>query len=191
MRQKYSMAVVIGGVLLASSLVAQDSPSQVVFSAYYKCDQGREGRADEIINEVVAPILERQVSAGQLSTWGWLAHTMGGEWRRLLFTLGTDRDAMFDARGQLIQDINQNNARAMEEFGDICPTHDDYIWSVVVNSGGDEGPAANASLSAYHVCDLTRQARTRLADNRNALIVSTNGESANQFAGQSNHITGT
>jgi hypothetical protein len=34
MKQKYSLAIVVCGMLLASSLGAQDSPSQVVFGLY-------------------------------------------------------------------------------------------------------------------------------------------------------------
>lgn len=158
MKQKFSIAVATSGMLLASSLGAQDT-QQVVLGLYYKCDQGREARADEIVNEVFAPMLERSVSAGQIGAWGWNAHTMGGAWRRLLYMIGTDRDAMFDARAQMIEELQQNHAGEMEELGNICPSHDDYIWNVMVNSGGDAAPTGRASLSTYHACDLSRQGR--------------------------------
>jgi hypothetical protein len=91
--------------------------------------------------------MERQVSAGHTSAWGWNGHTTGGEWRRLLYTIGTDRDAMFDSRDQMIEELQQNHADAMEELGNICPAHDYYVWNVVVNSGGDAARAPRSCIT--------------------------------------------
>jgi hypothetical protein len=158
MQRSVPILIAAGAMLFGSPVSAQES-QQVVFGTYYRCDQGSESRADEIVRETFAPVFDRHMSAGHFSAWGWLAHEMGTEWRRLLFWIGTDRDVMFDARDQLVQSMQEENAAAARELGTICPTHDDYIWNVVATSEGWAQIPGDASHSAYHMCDLTQQAR--------------------------------
>ncbi len=156
MKPRYPIALAVTGMLFASSLWGQE-PQRVVLGAYYRCDQGRESRADEIVRETWAPIFDRHVAAGNFISWGWSSHMMGTDWRRLLTTIGTDRDAMLDARGEIIEELTRDHADAIEEMGSICPSHDDYIWNSVARNPGD-GPGA-ARLSVYYMCDISRQER--------------------------------
>ena len=43
------------------------------FSVYHTCDISREARADEIVDEHFAPILNAMVEEGKLTSWGWSA----------------------------------------------------------------------------------------------------------------------
>ncbi len=146
----------IAGTMLALPLAAQEEPTQWVFAQYYRCDQGRETRADAIIEQTFGPRLDRHVEAGHLSGWGLWSHDMGTDWRRLLFTTGTDRDAMFDARAALVEEL-QEDAEALQELGLICPSHDDYIWEVTATSADSDGSVSGMTLSTYFVCDYSRQ----------------------------------
>lgn len=56
---------------------------KAAFSTYYVCDQGREDQADALMKRVFAPMLDKMVAEGKLTTWGWMEHIVGGEYRRL------------------------------------------------------------------------------------------------------------
>ncbi len=152
-----AVAVALGAMFLAPSVAAQDD-QQVSFAIYYRCFQGQETRADEIIRDVFGPILDRHVSAGSLASWGLSAHVMGSDWRRLMFWIGNDRDVMFDVREQFIEEIQRDHADEWAELGTICPSHDDYIWNIVRQNTGD-GAGGGATLATYYMCDLAQQER--------------------------------
>ena len=57
----------LGFILIAAAIVsllgptvalAQDDDNQIVMGVYYRCNQAKESRADEIHNQVVAPIVQ-------------------------------------------------------------------------------------------------------------------------------------
>ena len=159
--KRIGIAIAVGMMLLASSAVAQDTAETIIFGTYYRCDQGQEARADEIVRESLGPIIQTHIDAEHLTGWVWLSHVQGGAWRRVLATLGTDMDSMMDARAQIIEEFTGQHADAATELGAICPGHDDYIWTGIatspVNPDALTGPA---SMSAYYACDQSREGRT-------------------------------
>jgi len=127
-----------------------------VFATYFRCDQSREARTDTIFTQVMRPLLQKQVAAGRITTFGWARHWVGGAWRRLNYMVGTDRDAMIDAQAAYLEDVQANHAAAAREFNAICSSHGDYIWMSVATSNpagqlAQDRPAAG--LSSYMVCD--------------------------------------
>jgi hypothetical protein len=153
-------AVVLAGaiLMLAAPAHAQDD-SVVLFSQYYRCTQAQESRADEIIEGVFMPVLQRHVEAGNLTGFGWLAHVQGGPWRRALFSAGSDLATMMEMRAQVVEEISRDNADALNELGAVCPGHDDYIWTGLSNSPPDPDALGTASLSSYHICKRGDEAR--------------------------------
>ena len=106
--KKLSLTVVAIGILslLAPAVaLAQDGGQQIVFGVYYRCGQGQEARADEIHNQIVAPVVQKHVDLGHLTGQLWLVHRQGGPWRRLQATLGNDLDQMMDMRGAIAKGI--------------------------------------------------------------------------------------
>ena len=97
-------------------------------SVYYVCDFTREEEADEIVAANFAPVLNQMVEDGKLSGWGWLAHRVGGKYRRLATLLGASHAEVLAARGELLQQTGGQNGGG---FGDICGSHTDYLWDVV------------------------------------------------------------
>lgn len=155
------VAFVTGVILISlapSPAFAQESPP-VIFGVYYRCNQGQEARADEIVQQMIAPIVQPHIDAGRLTGWLWLSHAQGGAWRRVLVTLGDDIDEMMDVRQQTVELFRTENAEAATELASICPSHDDYIWIGVSNSEPDPDAVGAATLSAYHACDYSREAR--------------------------------
>jgi hypothetical protein len=151
----------ISGLALAACLAAplvtaQDAPTTYVFGTYYRCSEATEERADAIFKETVAPILQKEVAAGRISTYGWATHWHGGEWRRLEYTTGTDMAKMVDSRQAVIDTLTKEKRQAIEEFSSICPSHDDYLWSPVASSqapGAVARDRAAVAMSTYFECD--------------------------------------
>lgn len=144
----------VAACLTATAAAAQD-PTTYVLSAYYRCYQAKETRADEIFNTVVKPIWESQVEAGRIAAVGWARHWFGGEWRRLEYIVGSDIGAMVDARNAYIEALTNEHAEASEEFSAICPSHDDYIWTSSISSLSAEEQAASRpafGASTYFEC---------------------------------------
>jgi aldehyde dehydrogenase (NAD+) len=115
-----------------SQLPSGAPETQAQASMYFYCDMSREARADEIISESYAPILEEMVSSGGLAGWGWLAHDTGGKWRRLLTMAAADFASIFAARAAMVEAIQTRIPEEGTELTSICSTHEDYLWNVVV-----------------------------------------------------------
>ena len=104
---------------------------KVGFSVYHFCDITREDRADEIVAEHIAPILDKMVDDGQLTTWGWQSHVIGGRARRLQTMTAVDIGALLSARQEAIATIYEEDDEAGTEFSEICGPHVDYVWNIV------------------------------------------------------------
>jgi len=103
----------------------------VGFSVYHFCDINREERADEIVNEHIAPILDKMIEDDKLSSWGWSSHVIGGKARRLQTMTAEDIGTLLSARREAIDTIYDEDSEAGTEFSEICGPHADYIWNIV------------------------------------------------------------
>ena len=100
------------------------------FSVYYKCDQSKEERADEIFEKDLGPILDKYVAAGKLTSWGWSSHWVGGSFRRLQTMTAADHKSLLAARAELIDEMYAEENKAGVEFNEICGSHVDYMWDI-------------------------------------------------------------
>ena len=100
-------------------------------SVYFYCKMSEEDRADEIVEEFLAPIYNKAVENGSITSWGWLKHNFGGKWRRVATMTATDTKALFAARSAIFKEIYEKAEPAMDEFGEICGSHQDYLWNIV------------------------------------------------------------
>ncbi len=110
--------------------VAQERPAAGM-SVYWVCDEGKEAVADLIVEQVWAPVLNRQVQEGRLSSWVWLSHFVGGEYRRALVTDAADHAALLDARDEMIAQTSGNALAGA--FSDACNGHTDVLWNIAVS----------------------------------------------------------
>lgn len=143
--------------LLAAPYVdAQDSPTTTSMATYYRCVQGDAARADTIFSQQVVPFFNAEKSAGRITSFGWLKHWSGGEWRRVFYMSATDPDKLLDSYMGLIKMAQSpEHAKAMDDFDRICGSHDDYTWRS--KAGSQAGGAARARsafvMSTYYVCN--------------------------------------
>ena len=104
---------------------------EVSLSVYYVCDQSRQSRADEIIEETIGPMYDQLVADGKITNWGWASHIVGGRYRKLATMTGDSHAAVLAARGETIQQLNSNGGNTFNEFNSICTSHTDYLWNIV------------------------------------------------------------
>ena len=96
------------------------------FSVYYVCDSSREDQADALMKRVFAPVYDKMVADGKLTSWGWMEHVVGGEYRRLATMTAKDVTSLMAARSALIAAF-QDDPLA-DALNDICGSHADYVW---------------------------------------------------------------
>ncbi len=112
---------------------ARGHRGKAAFSTYYVCDQSRETQADALVKHVLAPMYDKLVADGKLTSWGWAEHIVGGKYRRLATMTAPTMDALITAREGIVAAAEHNPLD--EAFTSICGSHQDYIWDVK-----DQGP---------------------------------------------------
>ncbi len=153
-----SALVVLPGIALAQDNEAQ---SAFAYATYFVCSPDAESRADEIINSSFKPHYDAAVEQGDILSWSWLQHYMGGNWRRVLVIIAADMDALLDASGALGEIISDKTPEAGRAFSGICSSHEDYIWQTVdgVGSGAVTDTRGDAGFSVYMQCDMSKEER--------------------------------
>lgn len=100
-------------------------------SVYEVCDTNREERALEIVKTLFAPVLDKAVADGKLTSWGWNSHVLGGEYRALQLMTAKDFPSLMKARAEIIETIYGDGDNAVaNEYSEICGSHADYLWEI-------------------------------------------------------------
>ena len=81
--------------------------------------------------EHAAPILNKLVEEGKLTSWGWSAHDVGGRFRKLQTMTGSDHKSVLAARAEALEAIYADDNAAGVELTDICGAHVDYMWDII------------------------------------------------------------
>jgi len=139
---------------------AQDDEEEskgFTYATYLYCDTNKESEMDEQVAEFEAPVMDKLVEDGVMSSWGWMRHHTGGQWRRIRW-FGADSVqaalAGIEAFGEAMEAAAEESDSSAS---DACPKHEDYIWEVMARSDTeDRGPA---SMSVYYSCKISDEAR--------------------------------
>lgn len=148
-------------MLVPASSIAQDgkAPMAFVYATYFECNPAEESRADEIIERNYKPHYDAAVASGEIASWSWLSHFVGGKWRRVLVLTTGNMNDLLDASGALGEIIEETTPEAGRVFTDICDVHEDYIWTSVEGVGaatlGSE--RGDAGFSTYVQCDMSQE----------------------------------
>jgi len=144
-------------LLFGLTASAEDKPADVfVYSTYHYCTFSKQDRADELFEQSQKPSYDAVVKDGSVSSYGWMAHNTGGQWRRADYFTAASVQGLLDAQKKMNDMDDAKAKKAFDEFGGICSSHDDYIWRRVA---GNIGTAARggAAFSTYYVCDQGRE----------------------------------
>jgi hypothetical protein len=110
-----------------------DALGTATMSSYHMCERAHEGRADEIFEEVLAPLYQKHMDMGHIASWGWYAHRSGGVFRRLETMSGADHKTLLNMQGAI---YGEADPLAMQELFEICETHVDYMWNNITEPSG-------------------------------------------------------
>ncbi len=155
------MLVAAAPLLLCAHAVAQDNAVSYVYSTYFVCSPDAESRADEIVRSSFKPHYDAAVEQGDIISWSWMQHFVGGEWRRVLLIIAPDMDSLLDASGAVGEVIEDETPEAGRAFSAICSSHEDYIWRTLpgVGTGAATGERGSAGFTVYLECDMSREER--------------------------------
>jgi hypothetical protein len=108
----------------AVALPAQQSPrppltpGNTVLIAAYTCAPDQLGRADALVKEAVAPILNGHMKSGKILSWGYLGTVLGAQATRHIYLWAADPVALMQARAVYLPEIQAKPQFA--EFAKIC-----------------------------------------------------------------------
>ncbi len=163
MNGKILAGLIAISLLVSGKVLGQGEQFQRAFAyvSYFECNQAAEDRADEIVTRSYAPHYNNALEQGDIASWSWLAHYVGGKWRRALVVTATNMDDLLDAAGALGEIISDTTPEAGRAFNEACPVHEDYIWETTPGVGGAVlgQERAEAGFSAYFQCDSAREER--------------------------------
>lgn len=153
MRIPYTLVPGIIASLLATAAQAQEASPPFTLATYYHCDYVRQTRADTLYRQVMAPILDRQITAGQLTSYAFSSHRIGGEFRRLESWTAPNLEQLMAAQDAYFEELAATNPKASAEFDSICGEHQDYIWvRVLASAPNPAAPAPAFQYSRYFSC---------------------------------------
>jgi len=110
--------------------IAVSQSGEAGVSQYMVCKMSEQERADELVRTVFAPIYDGLVADGKLSGWGWLQHSVGGEYRRLFTIRGADHATVLEAWGEAVNEMSEKHEAETKELNEICYSHQDYMWDI-------------------------------------------------------------
>lgn len=154
-----SVLIAAAACLVATAAEAQISAPPFIMATYYRCDYSRQARADTLYKQVMAPLLDKQVKAGNLTAYGFSSHRIGGVFRRLETMTAPTLAKLIAAQDAYVADLEKTNPKASAEFDAVCGSHDDYIWNRTLGSPtpAPGTPAPAYSYSRYMGCDLSKE----------------------------------
>jgi hypothetical protein len=157
MKKLLGISVLALAVAAPCSLAAQeekDEKEAYIYGTYFYCKTSMQEKADELMAKNTAPVYDAAVKDGTIGGWGWLAHHTGGKWRRIQYHVSDSIAGLLKAQETLAE---RTADTADDGFGEICGTHDDYIWKV--EAGNSTETRGKAALSVYQVCNINREER--------------------------------
>jgi hypothetical protein len=120
------------GVSTRTAEVAIQERPTAGLSTYYVCDVSRQSEADSVMNTSLAPIFDRHMEAGNIRSWSWWSHVMGGKYRRLLVLDGASHKANINGLLAFITDAQGEQPAALRRLNEICSSHQDYQWNILI-----------------------------------------------------------
>ena len=131
----------------------QDTP-RYAFAMYYECNPNLEGAVDQAVMGSIAPIYQRHVDSGDLDSWAWRAHAIGGPWRRSAVIVASDLETVLETRAAIVREVQAEAPAAVNLLNAGCPVHEDYVWWLMLESQeASATPEATPSLTAFYRCD--------------------------------------
>ena len=131
-------ALFVAALVVTVNLGAQTprptlAPGNTVLIAEYTCAADQLARADALFNETGAPVLNKQVSAGKIISWGYFGLYIGASGNRTVYIWAADPVALVQARAAYLPELMANPRFA--EFAKICGQSKISLHNMITLSG--------------------------------------------------------
>ena len=144
--------------LAFSSPLSAQGITGFIFASYYECDVSLEPALDDAVMSGAAAVWDRHVESGDITQWGWNAHTIGGAWRRLQYFITPDRASGLAAWTSVTEAMEKEAPGSMDLLNRACSRHQDYIWSVQQTSQAQNASSTSMPFTtAYYMCQQSRE----------------------------------
>jgi hypothetical protein len=116
--------LVLVTLLVAPTLTSAQAPrpsiatGNTVLFAAYNCATDQLPRADALVDEILAPVLNKHVASGKLLNWGYVGVYIGDQNNRSIYVWAADPVALIQARQLYLPEVTANPKFA--EFNKIC-----------------------------------------------------------------------
>ena len=130
---KHFLILTLVAVVGCTSATAQDESQDVVHVSYHKC----EFPFTDIIaqyKEIILPILQEQVDAGEISYAAMNTHYYGDEWSVIYVTRGESFEKIEAARLDMFRQVDEIENL---EIAGTCSGHKDNLYSVEAETSSD------------------------------------------------------
>jgi len=159
--KKYLLICILATAIaapMALSAEEENKEERYIYATYFYCNTATQEQADELVKKNNVPVYDAAVADGTIKGWGWLSHHTGGQWRRIQYHTSDSVAGLLKAQETLGKRMDEAMGGANDGFGEICSSHEDYIWKA--EAGGiATGDRAKAGLSVYHVCSFAKEER--------------------------------
>ena len=148
----------LGFIPLTATAQDDRTPQGYSYVTYYVCDMAKQGNMDNIVENNELAVFDKWVDDGKLLSWGYLAHYVGGRWRRAQYHVSATLEEALRNQRDILGETYADNRAGGQARAEACSSHDDYLWTMDQGSppGVDRG---DVSLSVYFVCDVADQSR--------------------------------
>jgi hypothetical protein len=103
----------------------------VLFAAY-NCATDELARADALVAEVLAPVLNKHVASGKLLNWGYVGVYIGNHNNRSIYVWATDPVALVQACATYLPEVAANPK--FNEFNKICGSATITIHNLITSA---------------------------------------------------------
>ena len=149
--------VICLGATLPAAAQAPAQENQVYISAtYFHCNSATIAKADDAVAKLFKGELDKMVTDGTVTSWGWLGKDTGGEWARAGYFTGSSLKAVLDAGDKLGTTSGGQAQAQVKAFEEACSSGEDYVWRVLAGNDA-HGRRGKVSFSTYFVCDQSRE----------------------------------
>ena len=148
----------LGFIPLAANAQVESTPQGYSYVTYYICDMAEQGNMDNIVENNEYAVFDQWVDDGKLLSWGYMAHFVGGRWRRAQYHVSATLEEALQNQRAILDEVYADNRAGGQARAEACNAHDDYLWTMDQGSppGSDRG---SVSLSIYFECSVADQRR--------------------------------
>jgi hypothetical protein len=123
------ITVLIVFIFIAGNISAQSENPMLIVS-FQKIKMADMQKANNLISEKIAPVINGLVDEGMLEGWGQFNHAWGDEWNMNVWYVAKDMDSFNKFFDEYLDRLNKQQPEAWTELRGYIQEHKDNIYSI-------------------------------------------------------------